>query len=139
MKDMKWTDKDHKGWTRWGEHPYWSQSLHHLNGVITKINDDGSFEIDFHHPMDSFLKMESHTKATVECNDWWSDDVKKSKIKRFIENAQVGQKVKVNEYHNLFYIFLWELRWTYGELKYKFIRGEPKYGYKKQYRIDVDG
>ena len=126
--------------TKWGKHPKQTQSLKHLNGIITAINDDGTYEVDFHHPRDKgVFNMDSHSTMTVECTNWgFTDAQKESNIKRFHKTAFVGKKVSVNEYHNLFYIYIWERKFRYGEFKMQFKCGEPHNGYKIEYRIDAE-
>lgn len=138
IRKMKWTDDDHKGWTKWGEKPYWTQDLWHLNGIVTKINGNGTYEVKFHHPCDRIGEMNHSATMTIEYNDIFSTyEYCKHRINRYAKKLKVGSKVKVNEYSNLFYIYKWELRMRYGEFKYEFICGEPHSSFKKKYTIDA--
>lgn len=118
-------------------HPYWGLVVGDLKGVITAINDDGTFEIDFHHPFDPYGVMGHSATADVENTAFWKTDRQiESSIRRFKENAGVGDEIRVNEYRNLFYISTF-LERPQGALAYVSRRGDPHLGYKIKYSIDV--
>ena len=118
-------------------HPYWGLVVSKLKGVITAINDDGTFEIDFHHPFDSYGVMGHSATADVVNTDFWKSEKQiESSIRRFKENAEIGDEVRVNEYKNRFYITTF-LERPQGALAYVSRRGDPHLGYKTKYSIDV--
>lgn len=120
------------------KHNYWGLSINNLKGIITAINDDGSFEVDFHHPFDSYGVMgHSATIIDIENTDYWLPNTMiESSIKRFKKYAQVGDEVKINEYKNKFYITTYLEKPQYA-LAWVSRRGDPHLGHKTKYTIDV--
>jgi len=119
------------------KHPYWGLIVNGLEGVITDINDDGTFEVDFHDPLDSYGVMGSHATAEVENTDFWlSNNMIESSINRFKSNAKIGDEVKINKYRNLFYITTF-LKRPSCALAWVSKRGDPHHGYKTRHTIDV--
>lgn len=139
IENMKWTSEDHKGWSKWGRKPYWTQDVHHLNGIVKKCNGDGTYEVEFYCPLDPYGETRSAT-MTIEYKDIFSSYERcKERINNFAKRLEIGNKVKINVYSNLFYIYLWEKKFRYGEFKYEFVCGKPYSSYKKKYCIDVRG
>lgn len=118
-------------------HPEWGIVVTGLDGIITSINDDGTFEVKFHHPLDSYGVMGHSATMDVENTDFWMSDkhIERS-IKRFKKSAKIGDKVKVNEYRNLFYITTF-LERPPCALAWVSRKGEPHLGFKQKHSIDV--
>ena len=119
------------------KHPEWGIVVTGLDGVITAINDDGTFKVDYHDPLDPYGVMGHSATMDVENTDYWlSDSMIESSINRFKKSAQIGDKVKVNKYRNLFYITTY-LKKPQCALAWVSRRGDPHLGFKEKQTIDV--
>ena len=132
--------------TKWGKKPYWGLELHHMKGEIIKVNDDESYDIKYHHPLDGYATMNRTATVTkLECSAYWmAPEQKEKRINRARNTLKVGDQVTVNTYRSLFYIYTWKQMYDWsmahlGKVRtyHKFVSGDPHLGYKQEIRIDV--
>ena len=141
MEKINWNECT----TKWGKHPEWGLSLHHVDGEIIGINEDGTYDVKYYHPMDGYGTMNRRATAELENTDYWlSDDAKARTLERARNRLEIGDHVHVNEYRNLFYIYTWKKVYDWGMahlgrlgISYEFKSGDPHLGHRIRHTIDI--
>ena len=104
-------------------------------GEIVKVHEDGKMDILIKGYPDEII-----TTDKFDVN-YWEEDRRESKIRRMKERAEVGMWVEVVEFRIVFYIYIWEKRYSYPYpdkciIKHKFKCGKPHYSAREvEHRI----
>ena len=123
--------------SRWGNHPKWCAYSTSIYGEIIKVNEDGSInvKIDTWKPQEKIIE----NVELFHINSW-EKDREELIIKNKKSQMQVGNWVELQEFRNLWYLYIWEKRYSYQypdkvEVLYKFKCGKPEFGYKSHFKI----
>lgn len=120
--------------TKWGAHPEYSYYTRDY-GQIIKVHDDGSVDVRIKKLFSSDDERIIHNIKLFHV-DPWDEDRKERIINRRKKRMTVGAWVEIMEQRNLFYIYTWEQRFRYGELKMVFKSGDPHLGPRKRFLIE---
>lgn len=123
--------------SKWGEHPEWSPYCSAVYGEIVKVNNDGSINVRLDKWSEEETIIENINMFHIP---FWDKDREENIIRRRKSQLKEGAWVKIQEYRNLWYLYVWEKKYSFPypdkcEVKYVFKHGKPEYGYKQQFRI----